>query len=232
MPKRSRYDELHDRYNTILTTKGGTRYEIVAAFVFKALEEQDTVIHDLSLVGESDVAHQIDVLVERNGVKHRVLIECKDFDISGEKIGLDIIRNFRSVLEDTGKGCSLRRYCSASHANPSLGFKKTHRGVTSQLLGSSSSLHFPGGLFNESCHSSRLRDVDGVAALDLNDRGARPLGHGTLGVRCDHPVIGGDQVPARLGPPRRFANCGSRGVHTDLILLALSRCCRSLPIFA
>ena len=52
---------------------------------------------------------------------------------------------------------------------------------TSQLL--SSSLHFPGGLFNESCHSSRLRDVDGVAALDLNNRGTRPLGHGTLGVR-------------------------------------------------
>ena len=100
MPKRSRYDELHDRYNTILTTKGGTRYEILAAFVFKALEEQ-TVIHDLSLMGESEVAHQIDVLIERNGVKRRVLIECKDFDISGEKIGLDIIRNFRSVLEDT-----------------------------------------------------------------------------------------------------------------------------------
>jgi hypothetical protein len=101
MPKRSRYDELHDCYNTILTTKGGTRYEILAAFVFKALKEQDTVVHDLSLVGESDVAHQIDVLVERNGVKRRVLIGCKDFDISGEKIGLDIIRNFRSVLEDT-----------------------------------------------------------------------------------------------------------------------------------
>jgi hypothetical protein len=101
MPKRSRYDELHDRYNTILTTKGGTRYEILAAFVFKALEEQDTVIHDMSLVGESDVAHQIDVLVERNGVERRVLIECKDFYISGKKIGLDIVRNFRSVLEDT-----------------------------------------------------------------------------------------------------------------------------------
>jgi hypothetical protein len=98
MPKRSCYDELHDRYNTILTTKGGTRYEILAAFVFKALEAQNTVIHDLSLVGESEVAHQIDVLFER---KRRVLIECEDFDISGEKIGLDIIRNFRSVLEDT-----------------------------------------------------------------------------------------------------------------------------------
>lgn len=101
MPKRSRYDELHDRYNTILTNKAGTRYEILAAFVFKALEELNTVIHDLSLGGESDVAHQIDVSVETNGVQRRVLIECKDFDISGEKIGLNILRSFRSVLEDT-----------------------------------------------------------------------------------------------------------------------------------
>lgn len=101
MATRSQYDELHDRYHKILSTKAGTRYEILAALVFKALEEQNTVVHDLKLVGESDVAHQIDVSIESKGAKRRVLIECKDFDISGEKIGLDIIRNFRSVLEDT-----------------------------------------------------------------------------------------------------------------------------------
>src|SRR5260370_39483234 len=63
-----------------------------------------------------------------------------------------------------------------------------------------------------------LRDVDGVAGLDLNDRAARPLGHGTLGLRWDQPVISGDQVPARLGPPRRFANCatGSRQAPRNL----------------
>lgn len=101
MTMRSRYDELHDRYHAILTTKAGTRYEILAALVFKALEEKNTVIHDMKLVGVSDVAHQIDVTVEASGNKRRVLIECKDYDISGEKIGLDIIRSFRSVLEDT-----------------------------------------------------------------------------------------------------------------------------------
>jgi hypothetical protein len=101
MTKRSRYDELHDRYHAILTTKAGTLYEMLAALVFKALEEKNTVIHDLKLVGASDVAHQIDVTVETNGNKRRVLIECKDYDISGDKIGLDIIRSFRSVLEDT-----------------------------------------------------------------------------------------------------------------------------------
>jgi hypothetical protein len=61
------------------------------------------------------------------------------------------------------------------------------------LLSDSSPLVvFTGCLFNESRDSLGLRDVDGVAALDLNDRGARPLGHGTLGLRWDHPVIGGE----------------------------------------
>src|SRR5216684_2042955 len=77
----------------------------------------------------------------------------------------------------------------------------------------SSSLHCPACLFNESCHSTGLRDVDGVAGLDLNDCGARQLGHGTLGLGWDHPVISGDQVRARLGPPRRFANCATGSRH-------------------
>ena len=99
---RSRYDELHDKYHTIRTTKAGTRYERLAALVFKALEDKNVVIHDMELAGEDpDVKHQIDVTVEVAGAKRRVIIECKDFDISGGKVGLDIIRNFRSVIEDT-----------------------------------------------------------------------------------------------------------------------------------
>lgn len=102
MTKRSRYDELHDKYHQIITTKGGTRYERLAAMVFKALEERNVVIHDLKLSGQDpEVKHQIDVSVEIGGAIKRVLVECKDFDVSGDKVGLDIIRNFRSVLEDT-----------------------------------------------------------------------------------------------------------------------------------
>src|SRR5258708_38873419 len=53
-----------------------------------------------------------------------------------------------------------------------------------------------------------------MAALDLNDRRTSPLGHGTLGVRWDHLVLGSDQVPARLGPPRGFADRAANGPHT------------------
>lgn len=101
MTARSRYDELHDRYHAILTTKAGTRYERLAALVFKILEDRNVVIHDLKLIGDSSVAHQIDVSIDMDGKRRRVIIECKDFDLSGQKVGLDILRGFRSVIEDT-----------------------------------------------------------------------------------------------------------------------------------
>jgi len=101
MPKqRSRYDELHDRYSETSSTKSGTRYERLAAFVFKALEQSDTVIHDLTLRGESGAPHQIDVTIERSGQRQRTLVECKDFDISGDKVGLGVIRNFYAVKDE------------------------------------------------------------------------------------------------------------------------------------
>ncbi|MEG5140626.1 MULTISPECIES: restriction endonuclease [unclassified Microcoleus] len=101
MPKqRSRYDELHDLYSEILSTKSGTRYERLAAFVFKALEQSNTVIHNLELRGESGAPHQIDVTIERSGKRQRTLVECKDFDISGDKVGLGVIRNFYGVIAD------------------------------------------------------------------------------------------------------------------------------------
>jgi hypothetical protein len=98
--QRSRYDELHDEYYQILSTKSGTRYERLAAVVFKHLEQSGTVIHDLKLQGDSQVKHQIDVIIESNGIKERTILECKDFDISGNKVGLGIVRDFYGVIAD------------------------------------------------------------------------------------------------------------------------------------
>jgi hypothetical protein len=117
-PSRSHYDELHDKYTKILTTKAGTRYERLAAMVFKILEDKNAVIHDLALTGEDpDVKHQIDVTVEIAGTKRRVIIECKDFDISGEKVGLGLVRNFRSVIEDTDADEGIIITCSGFTAD-------------------------------------------------------------------------------------------------------------------
>lgn len=101
MPKqKSRYDELHDHYYELLSTKSGTRYERLAAVVFKSLEQSGTVIHDLTLLGNSKVPHQIDVIIERNGKRQRILLECKDFDISAKKVGLGILRDFYGVKDE------------------------------------------------------------------------------------------------------------------------------------
>jgi hypothetical protein len=54
-----------------------------------------------SAEGTSDVSHKIDLHVTVEGQSRRVLIECKDFDISGDKVGLPIVRNFWAVCWTT-----------------------------------------------------------------------------------------------------------------------------------
>jgi hypothetical protein len=68
--------------------------------VFKLLRENNVVIHDLSLRGESDVPHQIDVHIETGGQNRRIIMECKGFDVSGDKVGLEIVRSFWAVVDD------------------------------------------------------------------------------------------------------------------------------------
>lgn len=100
--QQSRYDRLFNKFHQIDNRKAGARYEILAAMVLKSLHELDVVIHDIKLHGDDpEVKHQIDITIDRNGSPHRILIECKDYDISGDKVDLDIVRSFRSVIEDT-----------------------------------------------------------------------------------------------------------------------------------
>jgi hypothetical protein len=53
---------------------------------------------------------------------------------------------------------------------------------------------------------SRLADVDGVPAGCFGRGRAGPLGHRPLRRRRDHPVLGCDQIPGRLAPPRGVAD--------------------------
>jgi hypothetical protein len=65
MSNMSSYEQLYERYWSSNLKKSGTRYERLTAFVFKALHDSHTVIHDIKLLGESDVKHQIDVKRKR-----------------------------------------------------------------------------------------------------------------------------------------------------------------------
>lgn len=96
----STYDKLFNKYFSKDIAKSGTKYEILAALVLKHLTDAGKVIHDIRLRGDSTIKHQIDVLFEDNGSKKRILIECKDFDISNEPVGLGIVRDFSAVVDD------------------------------------------------------------------------------------------------------------------------------------
>ncbi|MDA1531021.1 restriction endonuclease [Bacillus cereus group sp. TH260-2LC] len=76
--------------------KQGTKYERLAAIVFKTLNASDVVVHDLTLRGDGKkTPHQIDVMITRANVSKRVLIECKDYDT---KVGISIIRDFFGAI--------------------------------------------------------------------------------------------------------------------------------------
>ncbi|WP_317951366.1 hypothetical protein, partial [Rossellomorea marisflavi] len=78
--------EMDTIYNEIIAEeklKQGTKYEKLAAVVFKTLNQNDVVIHDLTLRGDGKkTGHQIDVTVQSPGSNEpkRILIECKDYD--------------------------------------------------------------------------------------------------------------------------------------------------------
>lgn len=102
MAKRSRYEEIHDRYQTASSQKLGTKYERLAALVLKSLETKGVVIHDRKLTGASGEESQIDVIIEdkNSSNQRRILVECKDFDVKGDDVGIGIVRGFWAVVED------------------------------------------------------------------------------------------------------------------------------------
>lgn len=87
-------DLIYDRLVAEEKLKSGSKYERLAAIVFRVLMGS-TSVHDLRLRGESGVAHQIDAVVGHES--RRILIEAKDYD---KPVGLAIVRNFSAVIAD------------------------------------------------------------------------------------------------------------------------------------
>lgn len=89
-------DNIYDSHLINEKLKVGTKYERLAAVVYKIFEEEDVVIHDLRLRGEGKTAkHQIDVTIEKQDNRKRVLVECKDYE---NVIGIGIIRDFYGAI--------------------------------------------------------------------------------------------------------------------------------------
>lgn len=95
---------IYDEYVAEEKRKHGTKYEILAAIVFKTLAGEHRVVHDLRLRGTGRrTKHQIDVTVDRrDGRPMRLIIECRHlFPTSRRpKITLGAVRDFASVVRD------------------------------------------------------------------------------------------------------------------------------------
>ena len=93
--------ELYSKYPFLHSAKAGVSYERLAAVVVKRIWPKDAVVHNVQLLDDADVSHQIDVDVLHAGTQKRLIIECKDFAPSGKKVGLDIVLKFWAVLAVT-----------------------------------------------------------------------------------------------------------------------------------
>jgi Restriction endonuclease len=97
-------DLIYNEFVADAKRKHGTKYEIVAAIVFKALLAEHKVVHDLRLSGPGKrTKHQIDVTVERrDGPRLRLIIECRHLFPTSRRprITLPAVRDFASVVRD------------------------------------------------------------------------------------------------------------------------------------
>lgn len=87
---------IYDKYVAEERLKNGTKFERLAAIVYKHLDKETVVIHDMCLRGDGKTAmHQIDVLIEKNSRKKRVLVECKNYS---DVVGIGVIRDFYGAV--------------------------------------------------------------------------------------------------------------------------------------
>lgn len=83
--------DIYERLVAEGTIKAGRPYEILAAFVWKILDDSSTVVHDIDVrVAGHETVNQIDVhLSGRSGERRRVIIECRDKDKDSASPNLD-----------------------------------------------------------------------------------------------------------------------------------------------
>jgi hypothetical protein len=138
MTRQSRYDKIHDKYQTTSNRKQGVKYERLAAMVFRSLRKRDIIIHDMKSKGKSGVPHQIDVIAQDKGrKKRRILVECKDFDVKSTKtVGIGIVRDFLSVINDlTPKPEGIIVSCNgfSPYAKKFAAYNKIRLGILRQI---------------------------------------------------------------------------------------------------
>jgi hypothetical protein len=124
---KSRYDDIHDRFlDPAATKKAGVKYERLAAIVAKCFGPAAIVRHDQRYSGTAEVSTQIDVTLDRGDGARRILLECKDFDVSGDPVEVKVVRDFYAVWKDLGAEEAWIVTCN-DFTSPARKWAKAHR---------------------------------------------------------------------------------------------------------
>lgn len=75
-----------------------TRYVLLLAFVINALNISNRQVHDIKLVGLTDVKHLLEVHIQGKGQVQTLLIECKEFDASFHQVEMSVLIDFSDAV--------------------------------------------------------------------------------------------------------------------------------------
>lgn len=93
-------DELYEQYWNSGLKKLGNRYEQLTAYVFKALHDKQTSFKALTLTGDPENQHRIDLTIENGGSSKRILLECLDYDIARKRVEEETITALYDAIDD------------------------------------------------------------------------------------------------------------------------------------
>lgn len=94
-------DRIYDDNVALEKLKAGTKYERLAAIIFKFLNGDATVVHDVRVRADGmRTLHQLDVRLTHRGRERHVVVECRDYD-TGEVEQADVMK-FDSTLRQLG----------------------------------------------------------------------------------------------------------------------------------
>lgn len=93
------YALLHRQYWQNESTRPGTRYVMLLAFVINAFNSSKFLADDIQLIGLDEVRHQLAVSLRMGGATRTALIECRHFDISSCPLAPPVLTEFASLIE-------------------------------------------------------------------------------------------------------------------------------------
>jgi hypothetical protein len=143
--------------------------------------------------------------IEIAGVSKRFLIVCKDFDASGAKVVLDILRSFRSVIEDTKADEGIVITCNG-FTQDAQKYARSRRAGQLQCPNHGAMVGAPGPISGQAATAGAASDARGAPTQSLLDLG---LLREVFAPRTDRASAANTMAARRCSGPRQTMCCNA-----------------------